>query len=162
MRRPRAMIPEIKCISNIIGRYMAYESYKYGLENITGQQMHILGFLNKAQECSRDVFQRDIETELNVRPPTATAMLKTLEKNGLIKRESMKNDARLKKIVLTQRAEMLSESALTMMNEAEQCISKGLTQEEKDTFYRIMAKMRENLCSVCDTNKTSKEAKQWE
>ena len=43
-------------------------------------------------QVSSDVFQKDIEEEYSLRPPTATELLK---KNGLIYREAVASDARI-------------------------------------------------------------------
>ena len=54
-----------------------------------------------------DVYQKDIEEEFRIRKSTVTGILKLLEKNGFIRRESVPQDARLKRIVPTARAESL-------------------------------------------------------
>ncbi|GFI62261.1 transcriptional regulator SlyA [Clostridiales bacterium] len=148
----KAVFPEIKCISNIINRYMAYTSAKCGLSELTVQQMHILRYINEAQEKGDDIFQRDIETKLNVRPPTATKMLKILEKNGYIIRESISCDARFKRLVLTDKTKAALEKVFLMIQEAESCISDGITQEELEIFFNVIDKMKLNLCTSCDKN----------
>lgn len=52
---------------------------------------------------SNDVFQKDIE-EYSLRPPTAAELLKKMEKNGLIYREAMVSDARMKRIAVSEKA----------------------------------------------------------
>ena len=55
----------------------------------SGSQGRVLHFV-LAQ--SRDVFQKDIEEEFSLRPPTATQLLKKMEKGGLIRREVAAED----------------------------------------------------------------------
>ena len=43
-----------------------------------------------------DVFQKDVEEEYSLRPPTATKILKDMEKNGLIRRETVPYDSEIK------------------------------------------------------------------
>ena len=70
-------------------------------ENFSGSQGRVLHFI-LAQ--NNDVFQKDIEEEYSLRPPTATELLKKMEQNGLIHREAMANDARMKRIIVSDKA----------------------------------------------------------
>ncbi len=145
MQNKRAVVPEIKCFSNILGRFITYIASEYGLSELTGQQMHIIGYIEKEQESGRDVFQKDIENKLNVRPSTATVMLKVLEKNGFIRRESVASDARLKRLVLTEKAEDVKARSFTMMASVENILLSGISNEEMDIFFKVIDKMELNL-----------------
>lgn len=81
----------ISRLSNQIRRRLDSFAVKSG---VSGSQGRVLHFVLAQTE---DVFQRDIEQEFNMRPPSATELLKMMEKNGLIRRESTAQDARLKK-----------------------------------------------------------------
>lgn len=74
---------------------------------ITGTQASILHFIYMNSEY-REVFQRDIEAEFDIRRSSVTSVLNGLERNGLIRREPVKEDARLKKLVLTDKAVEMS------------------------------------------------------
>ena len=87
-------------LSNLIRRHFSTFSFHDTLSGAQGKTLHFI--LAHGQEC--DVFQKDIEEEYSLRPPTATKLLKDMEKNGLIYRESVPYDARLKRIVATQKA----------------------------------------------------------
>ena len=143
-------VPEIKCVSNLIRRYISMTSNENKID-LTGQHMHILCFIEDKQAQGRDVFQHDIETELNVRPSTATAILNVLEKNGYISREPIKKDARMKRLVLTEKADGVKSLAFNMLLDAESHITEGIASEDIDVFFRVIEKMKENLC---DKNKS--------
>ena len=53
------------------------------------------------QRKGQDVFQKDLETQFNVRGSTATEILKAMERKGLILREPLPQNKRAKKITLT-------------------------------------------------------------
>ncbi|MCD8036404.1 MAG: MarR family transcriptional regulator [Clostridiales bacterium] len=142
----RTVAPEIKRLSSLIERYMVIEKEKNGLPDLTGRHMHILGYINREKEAGRDVYQRDIETKLGVRPSTSTAMLQILEKNGYIRRERVANDARLKKLVLTDKAENAIDATLTAIGNTEANVRKGITPEELEVFFNVIDKMESNLC----------------
>ena len=69
---------------------------------ITGVQSRVMHYI---LEHGQDgpVFQRDVEAAFNLSRSTTTNILQLMEKNGLICRESVAQDARLKRIVLTQK-----------------------------------------------------------
>ena len=69
-------------------------------EGLTGSQQHIMKFI-LLRTLHTDVYQKDIEEEFRIRKSTVTGILKLLEKNGFIRRESVPQDARLKRIVPT-------------------------------------------------------------
>ena len=70
---------------------------------VTGSQARLLVFLSIVSG-EQDIFQKDIEEEFGVRPSSVTAQLQALERQGFIRRDSVSCDARLKKIVLTDKA----------------------------------------------------------
>lgn len=111
-------------------------------DTVTGMQGVILYFiLNK----NSDVYSKDIEDEFCMRRATVSGYLALLEKNGMIVREDVPRDGRLKKILLTDRARellvIIEENILR--NEAK--IAEGLSKEEISEFLRISAKMSKNL-----------------
>ncbi|MCM1543775.1 MAG: MarR family transcriptional regulator [Ruminococcus sp.] len=108
----------------------------------TAAHGRIIGFI--ANE-NRDVFQRDIEKELNIRRSTATNILKLMEKNGLLTRESVSSDARLKKLVLTEKAQELHEAVLENFKTLEEKLRRGISQQELDIFFNVLDKLNQNL-----------------
>lgn len=148
----KAVVPEIKYVSNLIRRYIAMISNERNID-LTGQHMHILCYIENEQNSGRDVFQRDIEDKLNVRPSTATAILKVLEKNGYLKRESVETDARLKRLVLTDKAHKMKALTFDMISGVESQIIDGISSEELNVFFNVIEKMKNNLITISDKNK---------
>ena len=70
--------------------------------DVTGMQRWTLGYLN--DHADTEIYQKDIEQEFKVSRATASNMLQLMERKGLIVRESVSCDARLKKISLTEKA----------------------------------------------------------
>ena len=85
-------------LSNQLRRKLDMLSSRKEFSGSQGRTLHFL----LAQ--TQDVFQKDIEEEYGIRPSTATELLKQMEKNGLVVREPVAYDNRLKKIVLTDKA----------------------------------------------------------
>ena len=104
--------------------------------------------LNSANDEGRDVFQRDVECNLNIRSSTATGILKTLEKNGYIERASVPSDARLKKLVLTKKSYDMFEQIYPFIKAVNAKITEGLTEEEIEQFYCIAEKLKRNIDKI--------------
>lgn len=111
-------------------------------KEFSGSQGRTLHFL-LAQ--SGDVFQKDIEEEYGIRPSTATEILKQMEKNGLITRQPVSYDNRLKKIVLTNKALTYQDQVINDLTELENTLTQNISKEELDTFLKVLNKMMDNM-----------------
>ena len=63
----------------------------------------------------------------------------------LIQRVPVAEDARLKKIILTEKAMILNENISMAINSVENKLSENITLEEINVFYRVLDKIRNNL-----------------
>ena len=72
-------------------------------------------------------------------------MLKLMEAKGLIERVSVPKDARLKKIVLTGKAIKIHKQIEKNIMDFEKQLSRGLSEEEMETFFRILDKIKNNM-----------------
>ena len=131
-----------KC-SRLIKRYIDNNTDKEKFDKLTGAHGWAIGFLYHNRD--RDIFQRDFEKECNVRPSSATSMLKLMEKNGLIKRVGVDYDARLKKIVLTEKAIKIEETLDEKFAALEKRLSTNISEEELETFFAVLSKIRKNI-----------------
>lgn len=111
-------------------------------KEFSGSQGRTLHFLLAQRE---DVFQKDIEEEYSIRPSTATELLKQMEKNGLIFREPAPYDNRLKRIALTPKALTYQDQVVADLTQLEEELTKGISSEELETFFRVIEQMMDNL-----------------
>lgn len=109
---------------------------------LTGQQARIISFIGFRSQ-REDVFQRTIEEEFHIRPSSVTSMLKLLEKSGYIKRESVPEDARLKKLVFTEVGRQLWEKIRNVIEEEDRAILNRLTKEEQEELFYLLRKLME-------------------
>lgn len=132
---------ELKALGNAIRRCVnaAGEPEDMGL---TGGQSHILLYLYLNR--GREVYQRDVEAEFNIRRSTATRLLQAMEHKGFITRESARQDGRLKRLVLTPMAETYSAGVEEHMRAMEDKLLHGVTSREREEFRRICAKILAN------------------
>lgn len=110
---------------------------------MTISQLSTLGYLAMREES--DVYQRDIETFFHLRRSTVSSLLNTMERKGLIRREPVPHDARLKKLVLTDEGLAISEQALSVMKQMNQVLIQGLTPEEVIQLSGLLGKVETTL-----------------
>lgn len=134
----------IKIINNLMKRSM---DKFFGQRPDRATLMHtwILGFLQNRQDAGKDTFQKDIEAEFSINRSTTSEMLKLMCKNGMISRVPVDYDARLKKIVLTEKSLKFNHELSRKMNELDKILIKGLTESEVETFLKLCDKLIDNL-----------------
>lgn len=106
----------------------------------------IIAYLH--DHSDKDVFQRDIEQEFQVRRSTVSSVLSLLEQNGYIERIAVQDDHRLKKIVLTQKACAVVDKIKSDRAQLEQRIVCGISDDELEIFKQTLNKIKQNLKEV--------------
>lgn len=112
---------------------------------LTGLQARILGFIRINSEKGRDIFQRDIEAEFKISRSSVSSVLDNMEKNGFIHRLPVKNDARLKKIVLSEKSQQISQQHCQTIINFENSLLENMTAEEISTLKTLLNKVSENI-----------------
>lgn len=134
---------EIKTLSNLMKRRI---NKMTGMGRGSGfTHMHRLVVRFLAENQQRDVFQRDIESEFHIRRSTVTGLLQRMERSGLIHREPVAYDARLKKITLTQKSIDIHNNIKREIENLENRFANKLTDAEIDSFFALTAKIKRNI-----------------
>ncbi len=111
---------------------------------LTGLQSRVLHYI--LVKCADGpVFQRDVENAFGLSRSTATGILQLMEKNGLILRENVANDARLKSLIPTQKAACLDAQVGECLHQTEQCLTQGLSNAQLALFMETAEQMSANL-----------------
>lgn len=114
-----------------------------GYDEVTLMHGWILKYIYDNRD--REVFQRDIEKQFSIGRSTVTTIIQLMEKRDLIRRESVEQDARLKKVLLTEKGfkhhDVVEESLYSIHGQ----IMTNITDEEKSIFLDIVQRMDENL-----------------
>lgn len=135
---------QLKAMNNLIRRRLDVRFCEVGLGDLRGMQGPMIGYIYEHSK-NQDIFQKDIEREFNIRRSTATVMLQNLEQKELIVRQAVNYDARLKKIVLTDKAVQCHFYIHEQIDAFNRELEEGITVEEKEQFFRILAKIEGNL-----------------
>ena len=142
---------EFGSIMNLLKRRMStFDMAEDGSDSessnaFTAKQGLVIGYIAKNNCEGKEVFQKDIEKEFSIRRSTATGILQLLEKNGYIVREAVKEDARLKKLVLTEKAKQRQQRFIKYLDEITDIAFDGITEEELQNLESIMNKVKKNL-----------------
>ena len=134
---------EIRKTDNMLKRSHINSELHKKIQNITGTNGWIIGFL--ADNSDKDIFQKDIEEIFSLRRSTVSNMVQLMEKKGFITRESVDYDARLKKLVLTQKALEIHKAVLADVAENEKKLKSGISEEELKIFFDVIGKIQKNL-----------------
>ena len=118
------------------------------LSGVEGRTLHFI------LTSDRDIFQKDIEFDSHLKPSTVSEMLKRMEQKGMIKRESVPYDARLKKIVATKKVSKLKEEVISDMEMLDERLTEGITDDEIKVFDEICKKFIGNLKKLEENSKS--------
>lgn len=134
---------EILRISTLMRRYADNSAELRQSYNITGSNGWILAFLYEHE--GEDVYQRDLEEAFSVTRSTVSKVVKLMESKGLIRRESVFHDARLKKLILTEKGREVHQLAAKGNEQLETRLEKGFTPGEKEQLLSFLRRVTENL-----------------
>ena len=140
---PRVVPAQIRRVDNLILRYQNELCRAQGIEDVTLMHGWILGYLSGNAE--RDIYQRDIEREFSITRSTVTNILQLMEKKGYIRRESVPQDARLKRLMLTAEGRQVHRNIHSIFQQTNEHLAAMLTTEENAELLRILDKLRTGL-----------------
>lgn len=130
-------------LSNKINRNVENAAKIQSLKSINGTALWVISYL--AENGNKDVYQRDIEKNFSIRRATVSKLINTMEANGLVKRESVVCDARLKKLVLTPLALEIHKTICNVFENYENKMTEGISNEELRVFFSVIEKISGNL-----------------
>lgn len=114
-----------------------------GYDEVTMMHGWILKYLYDNRD--KEVYQRDIEKQFGIGRSTVTTIIQLMEKRDLVCRESVAHDARLKKVMLTEKGYRHNDLVEKNIHRMHGLALAGLSEEEKAEFLRISEKIEANL-----------------
>lgn len=127
-------------LANRLRREIDALSFRGQYSGTEGKALHFI----LAHDDS-ELFQKDLEDEFGLRPPSASALVKKLERDGLISRVPVSYDGRLKKIVPSEKARQNREKVLRDVQDLEDRLLRGISEQDQAQWLEITKKMIENL-----------------
>ena len=140
---PQVIPAQIRRVNNLIFRKINQFHRENGVENVTPMHDWIMSYLYWHKE--EPVYQRDIEREFSITRSTVTNILQLMERKGYIERQSVPQDARLKRLILTEEGAQLHERTMQSLHQTDEFVESLLTPEENAELLRLLNKLREGL-----------------
>lgn len=134
---------ELRALNNLIMRHMENQPVKKELDKATATNGWIIGYI--AKNSNRDVFQRDLEEEFSITRSTASKVINLMVQKGFVERQCVSSDARLKKLILTEKAKEFSKKIQPEVEKMESKLLEGFTEEEIETVHSFIMRMKNNM-----------------
>lgn len=134
---------EIKKLNNLISRNISNLKTIAMLNEISNSNGFILRYIEEHE--NELVTQKDIEVAFGITRSTASTVLSLMEKKELIIREVLKEDNRVKKVMITDKGKSVNADIKKEIDDFEQTLILGLSEEEINQFLNCINKIKNNL-----------------
>ena len=145
MNERHAVLLQIMCLANCLSRELGSLNTNFSSAGVSRVNAQILSYL--ATHEGEDVFQRDIEEVFSIRRSTVSKVVQLMETKGLIDREAVASDARLKRLKLTDKARCIHEIASAEYAAFEVRATQTLNSDEIQTLSALLEKISSSLNS---------------
>jgi DNA-binding MarR family transcriptional regulator len=135
--------PRIQRLAKHSHRYLEQMPSFKRIEKVTGTKAWIIGFLAQKKDC--DIYQRDFEKTFGISRSAACKLIDRMEEGGLIHRENVPGDARLKRLVLTEQAVRMNEQIEQELSAFNELLVKGFSEEELGQLRGYLERMERNV-----------------
>ena len=133
-----------QCASSVLGLANQIKRVFDTTTGRCGTQIRILNFVLVSYP-DREIYQKDIEEELNIRSASVSTHLKKMEAQDFIRREKVSYDDRLKKILPTNHTVEMKEQVERHITLLEKRLTAGIEEKELKVFFDVLKKMQENM-----------------
>ncbi len=124
-------------------RLVSLKEQKLDLDQDTITNGRILGYLNHFRD--RDIYQKDLEKQVGLTKSSISAILSGMERKGYLERQSVKSDARLKKVVITEEGIRVSQKLHSTIEEVDRNFTRGIAEEEQAELLRLLQIVNQNM-----------------
>jgi len=131
-----------------------------GYDDVTLTHGWILKYLYDNR--NREIYQRDIEKHFAIGRSTVTTIIQLMEKRDLVCRESVECDARLKRVMLTEKGFLHHEHVVSNITRTNEEILGALSLQEKENLLQLMEKISGCIseCKSCSLQHTTTKMKE--
>ena len=124
---------------------------------LSGARGMVLGDIVRANRSGRDVYQRDIEQWFNIRRSSVTAMLQGLEQDGFITRCAVEKDARLTRLVATEKGRACHAEIEACIARFEDDLQAGIDPQQAAAARAVLELTLKNAQHILKTENTNQE-----
>ena len=124
---------------------------------LSGARGMVLGDIVRANRAGRDVYQRDIEQWFNIRRSSVTALLQGMEQDGFITRCAVEKDARLKRLVATEKGLACYAEIEAAIAQFEQDLQTGIDPAQSAAARAVLEQTLKNAQHILQEGNTTQE-----
>lgn len=124
---------------------------------LTGARGMVLGDLVRAERQGRDVYQRDIEQWFHLRRSSVTAMLQGMEQDGFITRCAVEKDARLKRLVVTEKGHACHKKIEASIARFESDLQSGVDPQQAAAARAVLEQTLRNAQHILQEGNLNQE-----
>lgn len=146
-RDPLPLSIEIQGLSRVVRRHLGL-TMPANARVATDGNANIIMYLDRHRDS--EVFQHDIESRFRITRSTASRVLTRMERKGLIVRQPVARDARLKRIVLTEQADRIVADLAANGDRTEDILTGGFTPGELAQLRDYLGRLRHNMDAALD------------
>lgn len=111
--------------------------------DLTSAQCDLLFYLKNHQ--NQEVNPVDLEREFSLSRPTVAGILHRIRNKGFITFKESSKDRRYKQVILTEKTEKLWDQMKIHIDQVEERMRRGMTEEDQETFIRILKHVLKNV-----------------
>lgn len=141
----------IKKLHHMMGRNLMAHLRAEDVDEVTIMHGWILKFLEDNKEKS--IYQKDIEKGFSIGKSTVTNIIQLMEKKDLLKRETCPKDARLKRVLLTEKGMQTQQQIEGIIEAMDKETVEGIKEEDLEVFFSVLDQIQSNverqLCCKC-------------
>lgn len=141
--QPQVIPAQVRRVNNLIFRKINQFHRENNVDNVTPMHDWIMSYLYWHK--NEAVYQRDIEREFSITRSTVTNILQLMERKGYIERQSVPQDARFKRLILTEEGGRVHEKTILSLHQTDEFVAGLLTEEENAELLRLLNKLRKGL-----------------
>lgn len=112
-------------------------------QDLTMMQVSVLMELQKTDQ--KQLSMKELERKFCIAQSTVAGIISRLEQKGFVEAFGDAADKRVNLVHITPTGEACCRDAAGYMEQADQTLLKGFSEEEKETFNRLLARAAENM-----------------
>ena len=141
MNHCRDEIPAIGMMGIVMHKMMNRAQEMYQEFDLNKSQAGVLFTLHQSDSMS----QKELAARLNVTPPSITASIQKMERDGYLTRHPDPKDQRVMRLSLTEKGKSCIQAVKDVADRMEEILFQGMSLEEKLLFRRLMIQAGDNL-----------------
>jgi DNA-binding MarR family transcriptional regulator len=89
--------------------------------------------------------QQELVNSTNMKAPTISVAIRTLEEESMVRREPDPKDMRSVRVYLTEKGRAVDEEFREKLRETDRLLMRNIGEEDEETLIRLLMAVRENI-----------------